>query len=444
MMSFPDPSGHGPLVMRPVLLLTALAYFALCLAGGLELYDELHLFVVNLLLILLGISGLRQVLLLLFALRDRRPGPDAASQFANSKVSIIMPAYNEEAVIDEALESLIGLHHARLQIIVVDDGSSDQTAERASAVARRHPDTDIQIILQGNGGKAAALNTGLLHADGEFVLAVDADSRLSRDALRHGLAYFRDPAVGAVGGFVEVANTDTLIGRFQELEYLYSLNFVRRALSTFGAVTVVPGPVGLFRRSALLRVCGYRQSESVFAEDADITVRLLAAGYRVHGDRRMISRTEAPASLFPLLRQRYRWRRGIYQAFADNAFGLFTAPGGRGLALGLFLAAEGFALEVINLGLTLFFFAHFLRFAEVDLFSSWYLVVLGLDLLIFAFVNGDVRRTAARLPLFVVQRFSYAFLLQAWNVLALFDEWRQLGMSWDKLERKGIAEVDPA
>lgn len=179
-----------------------------------------------------------------------------------------------------------------------------------------------------------------------------------------------------------------------------------------------------------------------FAEDADITIRLLVAGWKVTGDRTMMAYTEAPESTYALLRQRYRWRRGIYQAFSDNLVGLITLPGRAGIPITLFIAAEAFVLEVVNFGFTVFFLAHFLRFGELDLLSSWYLVVVTLDVLILLFVCQGFGRFLHKLPLFVVQRFSYAFLLQAWNVFALLDEWRSSAMSWDKLERHGRLEVN--
>lgn len=180
-----------------------------------------------------------------------------------------------------------------------------------------------------------------------------------------------------------------------------------------------------------------------FAEDADITMRLLAAGWKVTGDRSMVAYTEAPETVYELLRQRYRWRRGIYQAFADNMLGLITSPRGWGIPITLFVAAESFAMEVINFGFTIFFLTHFLRFGDLDLLSSWYLVIIALDVLTLLFVCRGHGSFLRNLLLFIVQRFSYAFLLQAWNVIALIDEWRASAMSWDKLDRLGRLEIDP-
>jgi len=332
------------------------------------------------------------------------------------------------------------LRHPNLEIIVIDDGSLDDTAERARKVAKASH-IPVRVISQANKGKAGALNTGFIHASGDFVVVVDADSRVEPNSLQYGLRHFDDPRVGAVGGFVGVANTQKLLCRFQELEYLISLNFIRRALSHLGLVTVVPGPVGMFRREAILQVGGYKEGGTTFAEDADITLRLLAAGWQVTGDVSMVAYTEAPEDVYALLRQRYRWRRGIYQAFSDNMAGLITAPGRAGIPITLFIALDAFFLEVINFGFTIFFLTYFLRFGEINLLFSWYLLIVSLDLITLRFVTRGYGNFMNFVLLFFIQRFSYAFLLQAWNVMALIDEWRSSAMSWDKLERLGRLEV---
>lgn len=426
---------------RRVILAASLFYLLIAFLAGLEVWPTLHWLMVGILLVLLSLTLLRQLSLFYLAFHERPP-PLPADGSEQPLVSVLLPAYNEAEVIKASLRSLMALHYSHLEIIVIDDGSQDDTAKKARQAAKQSS-LPVRIISQANSGKAAALNTGFIHASGDYVLVVDADSRVDPDSLQYGLRHFADPQVGAVGGFVGVANTQKLLCKFQALEYLQSLNFVRRALSRLSMVTVVPGPVGLFRREAILQVGGYREGSMTFAEDADITMRLLAAGWKVTGDRSMVAYTEAPETVYELLRQRYRWRRGIYQAFADNMLGLITSPRGWGIPITLFVAAESFAMEVINFGFTIFFLTHFLRFGDLDLLSSWYLVIIALDVLTLLFVCRGHGSFLRNLLLFIVQRFSYAFLLQAWNVIALIDEWRASAMSWDKLDRLGRLEIDP-
>jgi len=432
----------NPQRLRPpsrTILIATLIYLSFTLLAGLEVMPALNKVMVTIVHGLLALTLFRQILLYILASRERPPAR-TIKEGELPLVSVLLPAFNESAVIKESLQSLMELRYPHLEIIVIDDGSLDDTAEKAQQVAKESS-VPVRVISQTNGGKAGALNTGFIHASGDYVLVVDADSRVEPDSLFFGLRHFDDPQVGAVGGFVGIANTEKLLCRFQELEYLISLNFVRRALSKLGLVTVVPGPVGLFRREAILQVGGYREGGVTFAEDADITLRLLASGWKVSGDLSMSADTEAPENIYALLRQRYRWRRGIYQAFADNLYGLITTHGRAGIPITLFIALDAFVLEVMNFGFTLFFLAHFLWFGEIDLLFGWYLVIIALDVLTLLFVSRGSGNFLRHLLLMFIQRFSYAFLLQAWNVFALIDEWRASTMSWDKLERLGRLET---
>ena len=241
---------HSARLPRRLFLWGSGGFFALCLIGGLEILPGLHTVMVHGLLLFWAIIIARYLVLLRFALI---PSPVMVQKapMHTPAVSIILPAYNEDRVIGEAIKSLLDLDYPNFEIIVVDDGSTDNTASAVRSIIAGQSKASIQYIRQRNAGKAVALNTGIKHATGEYLLCIDADSRLSREALHRGLMHFHDPRVGAVGGYVEVANTNRLLTKFQQLEYLISQNFLRRALSRLGAVTVIPGPVGLFRRTAL-------------------------------------------------------------------------------------------------------------------------------------------------------------------------------------------------
>lgn len=396
-----------------------------------------HEVAVNIVLVVLVLVVLRHAVLLILASRALPPSTSVMESLPF--VSALIPACNEEATIEMALESLVAMDYPRLEVILIDDGSSDATLERGRRFAARHPDAALMILSQTNAGKASALNTGIKHARGEFVLCVDADSRLCRDVIRCALPHFNDPSVGAVGGAVEIANPDTLLARFQQLEYRIGLNFTRRALSALGIVTVVPGPVGMFRRRALLSVGGYDGRRDLFAEDADLTVRLLSHGWKVRGEMSMVAYTEAPQSVFSLLRQRYRWKRGLYQALDTNFVALLAAPDARDIFIALFLGLECFVLDVVNAAMMIFFLSHVLLHGEIKPMLSAYLVVLGLELSTLLYLCRGTAATITAAGRLLLQRFTYAQLLQVWGILALFDEWRSSRMDWDKLERLGHA-----
>ena len=334
---------------------------------------------------------------------------------------------------------MCAIDYPNLEIIFVDDGSADDTYTRARELARQRPERQIRTYCQVNAGKASALNLGIEHARGKYLLCVDADSRVQPDVIRRGLPHLADPTVAAVGGAVEVANANSLLTLFQQLEYTLCLNFLRRALSYFGAVTVVPGPIGLFRREALLSVGGYDERRDLYAEDAELTVRLLSRGWKVIGDTSMIARTQAPQDVFSLLRQRYRWKRGLFQAFDANLLSLLLLPGMRGIGLTIFLIVECFLLDVLNLTVLVFFLSHVLVHWELQPLVGGYAVIVGMELAALL-VAYDVRGFSRNLVLLVLQRISYASLLQAWGGLALRDEWRSTRMDWDKLERVRYVE----
>jgi len=385
---------------------------------------------------------LRYLILLVSAMLEKFNTKDIFCNNWLPFVSIIVPAYNEEGLIEASLISLVQLDYPKLEIIVVDDGSDDGTARIAQQVAMRYPSVPIRIITQSNSGKSWALNVGILHAQGEYVLCVDSDSILDSDALKNSIHHFKDPRVGAVGGYVDIVNTDKFITKMQQLEYVIGLNFVRRCLSLFNIVSVVPGPVGLIRLEAIRQVGGYATDIECFAEDADLTVRLLVNGWRVKGETRMIAHTEAPETLYSLLRQRYRWKRGIFQAWFDNVYDLLTSHSFRNFQLAGILMFESFLFDILNFGITLFGIAGFLAFAEFKVFLWVFALLAFLDLIVFLFVYLGQTHRFRWFMLLLLSKLSYAYVLQVWGVLALFDELVVAKMSWDKLERIGFTTQD--
>jgi poly-beta-1,6-N-acetyl-D-glucosamine synthase len=427
--------------IRVTFLLAALFYLSLCVAGGVESSRMLHRWLIIFFMLFGVVVVVRYLVLLGAAICEKRRKESCQNYLWTPFVSIVVPAFNEERLIESALTSLTKLDYPDYEIIVVDDGSSDGTARIARQVADRNPQMKFRVISQSNSGKSWALNTGILHAMGEIVLCVDADSVLDQGALRAGIHHFDDHRVGAVGGFVDVINKHKLITRLQQLEYVIGINFLRRGMSHFGVVTVVPGPIGMFRADAIRQVSGYNTSGRCFAEDADLTMRLLVNGWRVKGETRMIARTEVPDSIYSLLRQRYRWKRGLFQAWFDNVYHLLSS-GRKGCTLiAAILMFESFVFDISSFGITLFGIASFLAFGEFKVFLLGFAILTALDLIIFVFANLEQGRPFERFGLFIVSKISYAYLLQAWGVFSLFDEWRDEKMSWDKLERIGNASL---
>ncbi|WSR03871.1 bifunctional polysaccharide deacetylase/glycosyltransferase family 2 protein [Streptomyces sp. NBC_01210] len=223
-------------------------------------------------------------------------------------VSVIVPAYNEEAGIEATVRSLLASSHQAVQIIVVDDGSTDRTFEIAEAIDDRR----VMVIRQTNSGKAAALNTGLARAHFGIVVMIDGDTVFDPDAVFNLIQPLADPRVGAVSGNTKVGNRQGILGRWQHLEYVIGFNLDRRMFDVMECMPTVPGAIGAFRRDALVGVGGV--SEDTLAEDTDLTMALCRAGWRVVYEESAIAWTEAPSTVRQLWKQRYRWCYGTLQA----------------------------------------------------------------------------------------------------------------------------------
>jgi cellulose synthase/poly-beta-1,6-N-acetylglucosamine synthase-like glycosyltransferase/peptidoglycan/xylan/chitin deacetylase (PgdA/CDA1 family)/spore germination protein YaaH len=235
-------------------------------------------------------------------------------------VSIIVPGYNEEITANKTIESLLKTDYPDFEIIFVNDGSKDNTFEVVNKAYGKHP--LVQVLDKPNGGKASALNFGISHAKNAFVICIDADTQLKNDAVFHLMTYFIDEEIGAVAGTVKVGNTHNMITNFQSIEYITAQNMDRRAFDLINSITVVPGAIGAFRKSAIFNVGGF--TYDTLAEDCDLTMRILKAGYIVKNCAEAIAYTEAPETVNMLLKQRFRWSFGVIQSFWKNKDALFN------------------------------------------------------------------------------------------------------------------------
>lgn len=238
--------------------------------------------------------------------------PESAATFAPA-VTVIIPAFNEEKVIERTVRSVLASDYPKLKVIVVDDGSTDATFNVAqTAFAAEIASGNVLVLTKANSGKADALNFGLKHTQDDFYVGIDADTVIAPDAISRLIPHFADAKVGAVAGNAKVGNRVNLWTRWQALEYITSQNFERRALDVVGAVSVVPGAIGAWRTAAVQQAGGYHTD--TVAEDADLTMSLLETGWKVVNEDRALAFTEAPTTARGLMRQRFRWSFGILQA----------------------------------------------------------------------------------------------------------------------------------
>jgi cellulose synthase/poly-beta-1,6-N-acetylglucosamine synthase-like glycosyltransferase/peptidoglycan/xylan/chitin deacetylase (PgdA/CDA1 family) len=237
-------------------------------------------------------------------------------------VSVIVPAYNEAANIAATVRSLLASAYPALEVIVVDDGSDDGTAEIVERMRLR----GVRVIRQANAGKPAALNTGIRAARANLLVLVDGDTVFQPDTVYQLVQGFADPSVGAISGNTKVANRRRLLGRWQHLEYVIGFNLDRRMYDVLECMPTIPGAIGAFRREVLLGVGGV--PSDTLAEDTDLTMKVLRAGWRVVYEEAAIAWTEAPSSLRQLWRQRYRWCYGTMQAMWKHRHALRESGAG--------------------------------------------------------------------------------------------------------------------
>ena len=249
------------------------------------------------------------------------------------QVAVLIPAYNEAKVIARTIRSVLMSNYKNIRILVIDDGSTDETFEIAkTAYAKEIADGRVMLLSKPNGGKAEALNFALEYVDEEIYVGIDADGVIAHDAISRLVPHFANPHIGAVAGNAKVGNRVNLWTRWQALEYITSQNFERRALDLFDVVMVVPGAIGAWRTAAV-KAGGAYHPDTV-AEDADLTMNLLEQGYAVIYEDQALAFTEAPVNANGLARQRFRWSFGILQAIFKHrgaimrrrAMGLFALP----------------------------------------------------------------------------------------------------------------------
>ncbi len=386
--------------------------------------------------------------------RRRRTAP-AAAHLAPA-VSVLVPAYREALVIVRTVEHLLAQRYpGELEVVVVDDGSPDDTY--ATARAAFDGDPRVRVITKPNGGKASALNAGLRVARHDVVIALDADTLFEEDTVARLVEALDDPRVAAVAGNAKVGNRLNLVTRWQAIEYITSQNLDRRAFALLNGITVVPGAVGAWRRQAVLEAGGF--SHDTLAEDQDLTLSLLKAGHRVAYAPRAVAWTEAPDTVAGLLKQRFRWSFGTLQCMWKHRRVLLRPRYG---SLGMVALPNTWVFQLLVNAIA----------PLADLMFVWSLVsvwLVGLEhgatyavtsleqvltlYALFLLIDWAVPLLALLLEpdedwrlawLVALQRFAYRQMMY-WVVIKAFYSAAHGGLvGWGKLERKATVELPAA
>ena len=432
---------YGLLLMSGLLVLVVMAGVAAMLAERvpLELESTALRLGVGVVLTFLGLLVLRYFILLWMGYLQHLEGQiaDASDEDAvASPVTIVVPAFNEESVIRPAIRSLLELDYPAYEILVVDDGSTDATYERAAELEGRYGGVTVRVVSKANAGKANALNTGIALARTPFVLCMDGDSRLAANTLRAAMRHFADPRVGAVAGNVKVVNRNNLWTRMQALEYIEGLNMARRAQGFMRVVNIIPGPIGIFRREALTAVGGY--DADTFAEDADLTLKLMTAGWHIVYEDQAVAWTEAPEGLLDLIKQRYRWTRGILQALRKRGTFLVSPAGGATVMLSLqAMLFEAIIWPFVNVVGNVFFVLAALSANQASFVLYWWLLLTLLDVAAALHTVAMEEEDLSLVPHAVAYRFFFIVFIDVAKLFATIEEFANVRMSWGKLERAG-------
>jgi cellulose synthase/poly-beta-1,6-N-acetylglucosamine synthase-like glycosyltransferase len=223
--------------------------------------------------------------------------------------TVLVPAFNEQRSIRETLLSIISLDYPKdkLEVIVINDGSADNTKQIIQDFIKTHPKENISLINQHNHGKGRALNVGLKRAKGEFFACLDADSFISPNGLKAMLPYFCDPSVAAVCPLLKVKKPENMLQKVQWNEYIINM-FHKYLNAQLDCVHVTPGPFSVYRTAIIKKIGGY--DESTITEDLEIAIRLQKHNYKIVQTFDATVETVAPLTWKKLFRQRVRWYKG--------------------------------------------------------------------------------------------------------------------------------------
>ena len=365
--------------------------------------------------------------------RNRRRfswGPPVTRQ-----VSVIVPAYNEKECIANTLASLARSTHP-IEIIVVDDGSTDGTSEIAREAAFSLGMTNVRVVRQENAGKPAALNNGVRSASYDIVVMMDGDTVFEPDTVRELVQPFADPGVGAVAGNAKVGNRNTVIGAWQHIEYVMGFNLDRRMYDLLRCMPTIPGAIGAFRRDAVLQVGG--MSEDTLAEDTDITIAMHREGWQVVYQEHARAWTEAPGSLGQLWSQRYRWSYGTMQALWKHRKSLTdNGPSGRFGRVGMPLVVIFQLITPLFAPLIDVFTVYSMIFVDFTAALLAWLAVLGVQLLCAAYAFRLDREKYRYLLMMPLQQLAYRQMMYLVLIHSCITALTGGRLRWQKLKRTG-------
>ena len=305
------------------------------------------------------------------------------------KVSVIIPAYNEEKSIANTIKSILGSDYPDFEVIVVDDGSKDKTYK----IAKRFASSKVKIFTKKNGGKGHALNYGIKRAKGKIVFTMDADTFVEPRSMKNMVRYFKNPKIMSVSPAMLIHKPKSILQRIQHIEYVSGL-FLRKAFAALQAVYVTPGAFSAYRKSFFDKYGGYDVGN--ITEDLEMSLRIQFKGYEIENCPDAPVYTIVPNKFKPLLIQRRRWYYGLiknvwkYKKIFGRKYGdlgLFVLPiAWISIFFSVFITTFLFIKTAINVRSQLLF----LQSVNFDVLSTTNFNLLTLERTLFLFFSNPV------------------------------------------------------
>ncbi len=363
-------------------------------------------------------------------------------------VTIIIPAYNEEKVIQKTIESVMKGAYQNFSVVVVDDGSTDLTLKNSQDTSLKYQ--NIQVFTKSNAGKGEAINYGISRSDSDIIIIIDADTLFHPLTMSRLVRHFSDQSVGAVAGNVKVGNRHNLITKLQAVEYVTNQNLDRRAFDVLNAITVVPGAVGAWRRESVERVGGF--SGDTLAEDSDLTFSILRLGYRILHEESAYAYTEAPETIRSLLKQRFRWSFGVLQVsykHIDILSDRRVSPSLRWLVFPQMIIFQLLfplfspIIDISVVGSLLFALMNYLTYGSIQYLDviehivAYGCIFITLDMIVWwmaVWMEKDEKMSL--LAYFPIQRFFYKWMMYFLSIQVLWSACTGKVHLWNKIDRK--------
>lgn len=370
---------------------------------------------------------------------ERRLKARAGAIHYTPRVSVLVPAYNEEKTISPSIQSILDSDYPDFEVIVVNDGSTDATErELQPFIAGRL----IRYYAKKNGGKASALNVGIARATGDIIFFTDADSLFEKNTIRNGVMYFSDPTIGAVSGNDTPLNPRGVLQKMLVVTSHIGTGFVRRALSMASILPIIPGNLGIVRWDILRAIGGFRE---VWGEDLEITLRLHRHGVRiVYGASTKVI-AECPHNLAGLWKQRVRWIRSYITVLSIHRDMIGRTKFGRFGIYMLFNIANMMFIPILQ-ALTFFLLPMALYFGVISLQAMEWVAYLGFGYLFIVAITSILLDRSPRdliyLP-YSIALIPLSFVYSAVVIYSIWLESRSHAADWNKLERRNPRELSP-